>query len=191
MARGGQPRSSHAVAAARAAKRGSGGSGHVAAGSQRWPGAGQVAAKRWAAKRHPGAARWQPRAGQLRVVPQQPGGSHPRGSSFCACNTICGGHKPSQLLRRPGDSQEVVTSQEATIWRPGEVVAKRWPTSGSQEARWPPAKRQSSGHRWQRRGQVLVPRAVVKWEPEVAPSQAVAKWPRSLILKWLLNMLRQ
>jgi len=114
-----------------------------------------------------------------------------RHCAFCACNTICGGHKPSQLLRRPGDSQEVVTSQEATIWRPGEVVAKRWPTSGSQEARWPPAKRQSSGHRWQRRGQVLVPRAVVKWEPEVAPSQAVAKWPRSLILKWLLNMLRQ
>ena len=90
----------------------------------------------------------------------------------------------------PGGSQEV-GSQEAS--RGSQVAAKSWPVkSGPAAARGQPPKRQLPPKQ-QTRGQhqVLVPRAVAKWQPEVAPSQAVAKRPRSLILKWLLNMLRQ
>ena len=98
----------------------------------------------------------------------------------------CGSRQPEVARCWPGGSQEV-GSQEAS--RGSQVAAKSWPVkSGPAAARGQPPKRQLPPKQ-QTRGQVLVPRAVAKWQPEVAPSQAVAKRPRSLILKWLINML--
>ena len=94
--------------------------------------------------------------------------------------------KVAEVSWRSGGCQEV-GSQEAS--RGSQVAAKSWPVkSGPAAARGQPPKRQLPPKQ-QTRGQVLVPRAVAKWQPEVAPSQAVAKRPRSLILKWLLKML--